>query len=198
MEGSAIVLDEAHKEPMRTRGFTLVEVLVGTALLVGAGGALLVGMNSAMLHASYLEQEQLALNAAAAKLQALTTTNFDTLLTGAQYALARTALGQCSGLNEDLNCNGALDLGEDANNNGTLDEPIPGAHLTMRIKSNDPLNPADPGIVDITVTVTWIARGRRVGEDVNDSGFLDAGEDTDGNGVMSSPIMLTTKLSRPL
>lgn len=182
---------------MRNHGFTLVEMLVGTALLVGAGGALLLGMNRAMLLADYLEQEQITMNAATAKLHELTSTNFDTLLTGAQFASARAAIGQCSGLVEDLNCNRALDAGEDANGNGLLDEPITGAHLTFFIRPNDPMNPGDPGLVDITVTATWIALGWRMGEDANNSGSLDPGEDTDGNGLMSSPIMLTTKLSRP-
>ena len=106
---------------MSRRAFTLVEVLVGTAVLVGGGGALLAGMNAAILHTTYLNQMQTAVYGSEGKLAELLTVDFDTLATGATYASARRAVppnpvvlptGLCVGLGEDLNCNGVLDLVE--------------------------------------------------------------------------------------
>ena len=110
------------------RGMTLVELVVGTALLVGGGGALLMGMHYALIHADYLADFQRAMNAVQSRLEELSATPFGTLLA------ARTAEGQCMGLDEDRNCDGLLDAGEDANGNGWLDSP---AMTSTRLASND-------------------------------------------------------------
>lgn len=181
---------------MAQHGFTLLEVLLGTALLVGGGGALLIGMNSAMINAGYLQQMQLAMNATEGKLEELAATDFETLIVGGTFTQARQSAGQCAGLNEDANCNGTLDAGEDTNGSGTLDEPIPGAHLTIQIVPADPINPTAPGLLKLHVAASWVSRGRRIGEDQNGNGRLDLGEDANGDTWISSPVMSSTAVAR--
>jgi hypothetical protein len=174
---------------------TLVELVVGTAVLVGGGGAMLLGMHYAMVHSGYLNGFQIAMNAAQGKIEELSATPFDTLLTGAAFAAARTAAGQCMGLNEDRNCNGALDLGEDLNGNGSLDEPLPSARLTVRIQASPP-GAIDPTLLDLYVAACWTAGGRDIGEDQNCNGTLDAGEDINPtNGWADSPVMVSTRIA---
>ena len=176
---------------MSQRGMTLVELLVGTALIVGGGGALLVGMHYAMAHADYLSDFQVAVNAAQGKLEELALTSFMTLSTDPKFADARAATGQCVGLEEDRNCSGTLEAGEDINGNAILDEPLVGARLNIRF-----VHPgADPALLDLYVAACWASHGRAIGEDQNCNGRLDAGEDKNGNGIVDSPVMLTTRVA---
>lgn len=176
-------------------GMTLVEVLIGTALLTGAGGALLLSMNMGIAHGDYLAQLQVATNAAQGQLERLTASEFDTLRTGVAFQAARTAAGQCMGIGEDTNCNSLLDAGEDVNGNGALDEPLPGGRFSIQIRYADTRNPLNPALLDLYVSGCWLARGRRIGEDTNCNGVLEAGEDANGNGVLDSPVMVSTRIA---
>ena len=187
---------------MTQRGMTLVELMIGTALLVGGGGALIMGMHYAVAHSDYLADFQIAMNAAQARLEELAATNFTTLVTDVRYAAARTAAGQCTGLGEDWDCDGNLDAGEDLNNNGQLDEPILNARLTVHIKNLDGTAPTgNSTIVNIHVAACWRTRGRAISEDLNCNGQLNAGEDTTGggaralNGLVDSPAMASTRVA---
>ena len=177
---------------IHNRGFTLMELMVGTALLVGGGGALLMGMQYAMLYTDYLTDFQRAMIAVQSRMEELSATPFDTLLA------ERTAAGQCMGLDEDRNCNGVLDVaaGEDANGNGVLDEPIPGARLHVRIVEF-PIGTPDPTLLTLHIAACWTSRGRVIGEDRNCNGVLDvaAGEDANGNGWLDSPAMASTRVA---
>ncbi|MBI3324920.1 MAG: type II secretion system protein [Candidatus Omnitrophica bacterium] len=178
------------KRGVSRSGMTLVEVLISVLLLIATGGALLLGMHHASVHADYLSQFQVAMNAAQGELEQLASTSFDTL-----WAMAQASPnGQCMGIGEDANCNGALDAGEDTNGNGVLDELLSGGRLAVEIKSADTRNP--PSLLDLHVAACWTARGRRIGEDANCNGALDAGEDTNGNGWVDSPVMVSTRVAR--
>ena len=179
---------------MRTRGLTLLEVIVGTALLVGGGGALLMGMQYSMMRADYLNEFQIVMNAVQGRMEELSATSFNALMTDPSFAPARTAVGQCLGLEEDRNCNGVLNGGEDLNGNNALDEPIRGAHLHVRIAPFPP-GAMDPTLLTLHVSACWTSRGRAIGEDKNCNGFLDAGEDTNGNGWLDSPAMASTRVA---
>ena len=181
---------------MRTqRGFTLVELLIGSALLVGGGGALLLGICSATIHATYLQGFQVSLNAAQGQLEQLMATPFDQLWANAQA----NPNGQCRGMGEDVNCNGLLDGGEDADGDGVLDTPLPGGRLAMQIRQpveDQARNPGNPMLLDVHVAACWTSRGRSIGEDKNCNGMLDAGEDANGNGWIDSPVMMSTRVAR--
>lgn len=172
---------------LRHGGMTLVELLVGTLLLVGGGGALLLGMQYAMAHVDYLTSYQTAMNAAQGQLNTLSATAFDTLWSTAQANPNGYRL--CVG--EDVNCNGVLDAGEDTDGNGLLN----GTRLGIQIKNADMRNPLNPTLLDLHVAACWNARGRRLGEDLNCDGDLDPGEDTNGNGWIDSPAMVSTRIA---
>lgn len=180
-------------------GMTLVEVLISVLLLMGAGSALLLGMQHASIHADYLSQFQVAMNAAQGELERLMATSFDSLWTGAEFADARRTdapMGQCVGIGEDANCNGQLDAGEDLDGDNALDAPLPGGRLTIQIKQADPRNPLNPALLDLHVAACWTAKGRRIGEDQDCDGELDVGEDAKGNGWLDSPVMVSTRIAR--
>lgn len=181
---------------MSQRGMTLVELVIGTAILVGGGGALLMGMNYAMLHEDYLSDFQVAMNAAQGRLEELSATEFSTLWSPiGEYAFAQTAAGQCMGMGEDRDCDGVQDANEpDLNGNGALDEPLAGGRLWVRIQSSIPAA-ANPTLLDLYVSACWTTRGRAISEDVNCNGRLDAGEDVNANGLLDAPVSVSTRVA---
>lgn len=55
------------------------------------------------------------------------------------------------------------------------------------------VNNTNPDLVQITVSFCWRQKnGLLIGEDANLDGDLDAGEDTNGNGMIDSPVQLVT------
>jgi hypothetical protein len=179
---------------MSHRGMTLVELMVGTALLVGGGGALLMGMHYALIHADYLNDFQVTMNAAQSRLEELSAQDFDTLIDASgAYAAAQTG-GLCLGLDEDRNCNSLLDPEEDLNGNGVLDEPLPGGHLSVQIQPFPP-GFTEPTLLTLNVSACWTSRGRAIGEDTNCNGVRDAGEDANANGFLDSPAMVMTQIA---
>jgi len=159
---------------------TLVEVLVGTALLVGGGGALLMGMHYTLIHSDYLSDAQVAIHAAQGELERLSSESFDRLSLGGAYAGAR-------GNGQPVAISNA---------------ELPGGMLGVQIKSF----PAgtDFGtatLLDLSVAACWTSRGRRMGEDQNNNavlncnGVLDPGEDANNNGWIDSPAMVSTRVA---
>lgn len=195
------------------RGLSLVEVLISTGLLVGGGGALLVGMSQSAILADYLVEQQVAWNAAQAKLADLITADdatgtgfwgFDALATGPRFIAARSSAGQVACIGEDLNCSGTVDRGDgevDSNGNGLADV-MPNGRLCLQIR---PVTRQDgttelfasATMLDLHVAASWRSRGRCIGgEDRNCNGQMDPGEDTNGNGWLDTPVMLSTRVAR--
>lgn len=55
----------------------------------------------------------------------------------------------------------------------------------------------NPDLLKITVTVCWKqVGGRIIGEDLNLDGDLDAGEDSNGNGRLDSPVQIITLMAK--
>jgi hypothetical protein len=173
---------------------TIVELMVGTALLVGGGGAMLMGMQYTRIHGNYLNDFRLAMNAVQGRIEELSSKEFSALLTSPAYAAARTDAGQCTGLAEDMNCDGVLNGAEDTNGNGALDEPLPGARMHVRVVPFPP-GAADPSLLTLHASACWRWRGRVMSEDANCNGAMENGEDVNGNGWLDSPAMLTTRVS---
>ena len=180
----------------KPRGLTLVEVLIGTALLVVGGGALLVGIRYTTIHADYLSQCQVAMNAAQGLLEQLAATDFS-LLTGGQYGAAFAGAQRC--WLEDLNCNGAQDAGEEAFGTSRVSSLLGGGTLDLQIRQpadDAARNPDNPALLDLHVAACWQSRGRAIGEDRNCNGVLDSGEDANTNGWIDSPVMVSTRVGR--
>ena len=154
---------------------TLVEVLVGTAVLVTGGGALLLGMHYALVQSDYLNHAQIAIQAAQGELERLTSETFSTLATGAAYVGARQN-GQSVAINN---------------------AELPGGMLGVQIKTFPAGTPfATATLLDLSVAACWTSRGRRIGEDQSCNGVLEAAEDVNGNGWIDSPAMVSTRVAR--
>ena len=156
------------------RGLTLAEVAVGTLLLVGGIGPLLLGMHYTMIRIEYLNQFQVAMSAVEGELEVLMNTSFDTLWADPSFASARG-----SGLKVPI-----------------AQLAVAGGNLSVQIRSADLKTPGTPTVLDLYVSACWQTRGRRIGEDLNCNGSLDAGEDTNGNGWLDSPAMASTRVAR--
>ena len=186
------------------QGMTLVEVLIGTGLLVGGGGALLAGMCHGFMLVDFLSNRQVALHTAQGKLEELATLPFDTLASGAEFSTARTAAGLVVCAGEDANCNGKLDAGEvDVNRNGRADRLLTNGKLNIRIRPVPVLDNAtadfsDPDIMlDVSVAASWRERRRCIGgEDRNCNSILDPGEDVNRNGWLETPVVVSTRVVR--
>ncbi len=154
---------------------SLVEVLIGTAVLVTGGGALLLGMHYALIQSDYLSHAQIAIQAAQGELERLTGEDFSTLATGGAYAGARQT-GQRVAINN---------------------AELPGGTLGVQIKAFPAGTPFSTAtLLDLSVAACWASRSRRIGEDRNCNGVLDAGEDANGNGWIDSPATVSTRLAR--
>jgi len=157
---------------------TLVEVMIGTALLVGGGGALLLGMHYTLVHSDYLSDAQVAIQAAQGELERLSNENFDTLLLAGTYNDARR------------NCQ----LGPCGQAVAIANAELPGGMLGVQIKPF-PAGAVNPTLLDLSVAACWTSRGRRIGEDQNCNGVLDVGEDLNNNGWIDSPAMVSTRVA---
>ena len=51
---------------------------------------------------------------------------------------------------------------------------------------------SNPELLKVTISVSWKQGNTVVGEDRNLDGSLNAGEDSNGNGILDSPVELTT------
>ena len=132
-------------------GFTLVEILVSTAILAIAVTGILISFLKSMELAEVSRNSSLAIQAARGRMEQMRSTNFtDIKATYDQVTFGITDLAgigvsyvdntdpqflkltvtacwsQRSGrvYGEDKNLNGALNAGEDANGNGILDSPV--------------------------------------------------------------------------
>ncbi len=57
------------------------------------------------------------------------------------------------------------------------------------------VNDTNPELLEATVSICWKHRNRVIGEDSDLDGVLDFGEDTNSNGIIDSPVTLTTKIA---
>jgi len=151
---------------------TLVELLLGTALLVGGSGALLLAMHQAARYGEYLSQRQLVMNVVQGRMEQLASTSMDVLLVS-------PARLQGSGVAEPI-------------------PELPNGSLHVKVRDADPMNPDLPSLLDLHIAACWrTSDGRLItGEDVNCNGLFDAGEDTDGDQWMDAPVELSTRISR--
>lgn len=160
---------------MTSRGMTLVEVVVSTAVLVTGGGALLLGMHSTLAHSDYLNHAQIAIQAAQGELERLTSETFSRLATKGAYNGARQN-GQAVPINNP---------------------ELPGGTLGVQIKTFPAGTPFDTAtLLDLSVAACWTSRGRQIGEDQDCDGVLDPGEDANANGWLDSPAMVSTRVAR--
>ncbi|MBN1586009.1 MAG: hypothetical protein JW937_01095 [Candidatus Omnitrophica bacterium] len=60
------------------------------------------------------------------------------------------------------------------------------------------VTPLNAELLEVRVAISWRGKGGRIyGEDLNLDGVLQAAEDSNLNGVLDSPVQLTTLVTRP-
>ncbi len=190
------VTQELHS----TIGMTLVELLIGSALLVGGGGALLLGIQYSLAQSGYFNQVQVAMNAAQGRLEELSSLPFDSLWedgsAGGTFGAAR------------------LPFPANPPYPRLLDHPAAGTpfanmngQLAIQIRRVPPgNNPVTPNLLDIHVAACWQFQGRRIGERQNndpvpawdDSTVACADGTADGstNWWVDSPVMVSARVAR--
>ena len=148
-------------------GVTLVELMIGSALLVGGTGTLLMAMQHLTRFSTYLSERQFVINAVHGRLEQLASTSIVELTEDSAFGSSRA---------EPLMMTRVDPLG------GSRTAQI--GWLTIQIKTAELMNPSNPSILDLHVAACWTVAGRVItGEDVNCSnGTLDSGEDLNGNG----------------
>jgi hypothetical protein len=156
-------------------GVTLLEIAIGLMVLFVGGTVLVAGVRSTVSHIGHLGEKQIAIYAAQGQLEQLSATAMDTLWTGAAFAGAR-GNGQFAPIAD-------------------LPAAVNGG-LGIQIRSADTIDP--PDLIDIHVAACWNSQGHQIGEDQNCNGQLDAGEDTNGDGWISSAVMVSTRKAREL
>ncbi|MFA6357478.1 MAG: hypothetical protein WCY09_02285 [Candidatus Omnitrophota bacterium] len=57
------------------------------------------------------------------------------------------------------------------------------------------IDDSNPEFLLATVSICWKQNNRIIGEDLNLSGTLDSGEDTNGNGIIDSTVKLVTQVA---
>jgi type II secretory pathway pseudopilin PulG len=166
-------LSQTSLQTMTPRGgMTLVEVLIATFLLVVGLGALLFGMHYVMIHAAYVRQAQVAMNAAQGQLERLAAQDFDALMADAGY------------------CTGTC-----ASTRTVQQSSLPGGLLAIQIRPA-PLDDTTPAFLDIHVAACWQARGRAIGEANGATQCADGTADGAANWWVDSPVVVSTRVAR--
>lgn len=144
------------------RGFTLIEVMIATAILVTVLCGILATYIACFELITTSQNLTLAVNSAQKKIEEIRDYTF-------------------SGIFADYN--------------GTtfvVDEIAAGNSRGIVYVDN-----SDSDLLEITISVCWRQRGNRIiGEDLDLDGSLDAGEDSNANGIIDSPAQLITLITQ--
>ena len=167
-------------------GFTLVETLIAIVILVMASSAALIGIHYAMIHAEYMKQAQVALNAAQGRLEQLSSSTIEFLLQDPSLAQAQA------------------DRQLETPAVGSPFASVSNARLAVQIRTIPPGEVPPINIVEIHVAACWTARGRTIGEGgtaANGTPFNGTPlcQDTSGDvstWAVDSPIMVSTRVAR--
>ncbi|UCB56565.1 MAG: prepilin-type N-terminal cleavage/methylation domain-containing protein [Candidatus Omnitrophota bacterium] len=185
---SGLVREIRAKAVKRRAGFTLVELMVAVALLV----AVLLGLLGVFIGCANLNETSrnltIAMYGAQEQLEVIRNYDDFDMIANDFFVNGSPNLFDPAGEDDDLD--GVLDAGEDDNGNGVLDSPLNGAGAMFISPFGAP---PDADIYQVRIVVTWFQKGgRQIGEDTDLDGILDAGEDDNNDGVLSSPAQITT------
>lgn len=176
-------------------GFTLIEVLLATMILVVAVSAILYTIIQGFNIQGTSKDFSLAMSAARAEIEKVRNQDFSSIATG-------TFIFDPNG--EDDNLNGVLDLGEDENGNGILDSPFDGSGQIVISDAQLSAGGTITNLKNIRVVICWRQKdGRIIGEDNGQGdgialdGILHADEKAAGNGdeLMDSPCVVVSSIA---
>ena len=159
-------------------GFTLVEIMLATGILVFALCGILAAFISCIALSSTSKNVNIATNAALEIAEQIRTT-------------AYTDLSDPSG-------SGLLINGQ------PFTETFPGSNIyscsfTVAVLPSNMvtvyINTNTPELLGVTISLCWRQNNRVIGEDKNLNGQLDAGEDANGNDLIDSPVQVVTRVA---
>lgn len=162
-------------------GFTIAEVLLAVAILAFALCGILATYLASFNLASISKNTNIAASAAQSVIEQIRATPFTTLADRIQPQIR-------------LNGN-FYNLANLGNNRWSLAFSVNNMPANMGVAYIDIDNAVTPKILKATVSVCWLQGNRVLGEDVNLSGSLNAGEDANANGIIDSPMELTTQIA---
>lgn len=161
----------------KNAGFTLIEVLIATAILVTA----ILSTLSLLTHSLSLAQG-------------------DRELAVVQYEAEREMERICA-LDYLTIRNGDATVGIPAyTNNGALRQTSI-ANITNNLDRSGTVYAQElavDGLIRIKVVVCYLQKNRPIGEDANFNGVLDGGEDANGNGELDSPCQIETVVANKI
>ncbi len=155
-------------------GFTLIELMIGAAVLIIALVGLLATYTGSFNLNETARNLTIAMNVNQEKLEEIRNHDFDSIVTdyssgGSPGDTFSPSLLDGSGIIEVINDG-----------------------------SDVPAGVTSPDLIQVTITISWRQKGNRViGEDANLDGTWDAGsEDANGNGQFDSPAQVITLIAR--
>lgn len=162
-------------------GFTLAEVLLAVGILGFALCGILATYLASFNLVSISKNTNIAASASQGVIEQIRATPFTTLSDKVQPQIR-------------LNGN-FYNLTNVATNRWALTFSVNNMPANMGVAYIDIDNATAPKILTATVSVCWRQGNRVLGEDVNLNGSLNSGEDTNGNGIIDSPMELITQIA---
>lgn len=154
-------------------GFTLIELMIGAAVLIIALVGLLATYTGSFNLNETARNLTIAMNVNQEKLEEIRDHDFDSIVT--DYSSGGSPGDTFSP--SLLDGSGIIEIIDDRSDPGEL---------------------TSPDLIQVTITISWRQKGNRViGEDANLDGTWDAGsEDANGNGQFDSPAQVITLIAR--
>ena len=172
-----------HIKLRSKRGFSIAEVLLAVGILGFALCGILATYLACFNLASISKNTNIATSAAQGIIEQIRATPFTTLW---DTSLQKSQI--------ELNGN-FYNLTHVSGNRWSLTFMVNNMPANMGIAYIDIDNTTTPKILTATVSVCWKQGDKIIGEDVNLNGVLNAGEDTNGNGLIDSPMELITQIA---
>ncbi len=153
------------KARSNTKGFTLIEVMMGGTILTIALCGLVLTYLQMFVLVDLMRDQALATNAAQGRMEEIKNTNFLNL----------------SGTSGPFNLS-AYGFPASQSSSG-------------RVEVTENFSGYTGALTKIRVIASYRSRNRSIGEDVNFNGAMDTGEDTNGNGRIDSPVELVNLIT---
>jgi len=99
------------------------------------------------------------------------------------------ATNAAMGLMEDIRSSPFSRLIDDYNGTNFIVNAIPESRGVVYIDD------ANPELLEVAINICWRQGNRIIGEDSDLDGILDAGEDRNSNGIIDSPVQLSTRIT---
>ena len=162
-------------------GFTIAEVLLAVAILGFALCGILATYLASFNLASISKNTNIATSAAQGVIEQIRSTPFTSLADSVQPQIELAG--------------SFYNLTHVSGNRWSITFTVNNMPANMGIAYIDIDNTVSPKILTATVSVCWRQGNKVLGEDLNLNGVLNSGEETNGNGIIDSPMELITQIA---